>query len=261
MEKIPTYVISLDQAKEKYKRVEKDFSAIGIPVKRFSGVYAKAQPKEYIKSVIHPYVLYTIENGRRIDPEICTLGAVGCYLSHIGLWKQLLNSGEEMMHVVEDDARILSTTEKMEMFVKSVPSDWDVIYLGFMKTPLYSRRDILVSDGLYKINSWTFQTHSYVINRRGAEKLLSKALPIVHHVDSYMSFMAINGGLVAYRPSKQMIGQNLTLNSQVGHGVLSMDEALIVITRFPPSVIILSLLISLFVVVSFLIKRVAKLVR
>ena len=260
MERFPTYVISLEQAKDKFEKVERDFSAIGVPVQRFPGVYAKELPKEYLESVVHPYALYTIQNGRRIDPEISTLGAVGCYLSHVELWKQLLDSGEEVMHVLEDDATVLATVKQINKFIRSVPSDWDVIYLGFEKMHLDRKRDISLPNGVHKINSWTFQTHSYLIHRRGAEKLLRKVFPITHQVDSYMSFMAMNGGLNAYRPTKQMIKQPYNLNSQVGKGV-NIEELFVTITRLPATSLILLVLISLFIVVSFLIKKSAKLVR
>ncbi len=260
MERFPTYVISLDRAKEKYKRVERDFSAIGIQVQRFPGVYAKELPKEYLESVVHPYALYTIDNGRKIDPEISTLGAVGCYLSHVELWKKLLESEEEVMHVVEDDATVLATVEEMNEFIQSVPSDWDIIYLGFFKMhPLMTRgEDVELSNRMYRINSPTYQTHSYVINRRGAEKLLSKAFPIVHHVDSYMSFMAMKGGLNAYRPRSAFLIQDQSLGTDVSLKEFSLNETLVTILRLPPALVILTVFIAILFIVSYLIKGVAK---
>jgi GR25 family glycosyltransferase involved in LPS biosynthesis len=175
------------------------------------------------------------------------------------LWKKLLESEEEVMHVVEDDATVLATVEEINKFIQAVTSDWDIIYLGFHKMSVYPAKDVKVSDGVYRINSPTFQTHSYLIHRRGAKKLLQKALPIVHHVDSYMSFMAIQGGVIAYRPSAQLFSQQMALVSQVSHGLLSKDELLVTITRQPCYVIILCILISLLFLVSYLIKGISRL--
>lgn len=266
MEKIPTYVISLDQAREKFNTVSRDFQEVGVQVKRFPAVYGKSLTKEELQSLVHPYALYTLQQGRRISAEISTIGAIGCSLSHIRLWEQFLNSGEDAIHVLEDDAIISVPTEKINAFIKSIPEDWDVIYLGFSKSITDQRRDIKVSEGVYKIDSNVALTHSYIINQRGAEKLLSRALPIIHAVDAYMPIMAMYGGLNAYRPSEQYITQKASLFSQVGLDFKTpfrtiKDCLMINITNLPPSIIILSFFIALFVVISFLIKKVAKLVR
>lgn len=263
MEKIPAYVISLDT--EKYKKVEKEFSALGVQTNLFPAVYGKNLSKEELESLVHPYALYTIQNGRRLNFEISTLGAVGCSLSHIKLWQHLLNSGEEAIHVLEDDANVSSDKEQINKFLEAVPSDWELVFLGFGKS-LTAGKDLKVSEDVYRVTSYVALTHSYIINRRGAEKLLAKALPIVHAIDAHIPMTAMYGGLVAYRPSKQHIKQAYTLYSSVQLGLRSpvgmiRDMSMTTYTSLPSSVIILSFFIALFSVVSYLIKKAAKLVR
>ena len=251
MENIPAYVISLEHQTKKYDRLKKDFSEKGIFVKKFSGVYGKDLDKDYIKEILHPYSMYTLKDGSTSAPEFHTLGAVGCALSHIKIWQHLLSSEEEVIHVLEDDAVMADTVENINDYIRSVPEDWDVIYLGFHRHYLFPRSDISISSNVYKINTHTFQTHSYIINKKGARKLLSKAFPIIHHIDAYMSFMAMEGGVNSYRPKKPLIKQGYGYyDSQVGTGLLSMSCLRSNISCIPSPIILLCVIVTLVFAVS-----------
>jgi glycosyl transferase family 25 len=251
METIPTYVINLENSEQDYLRVKKEFSGKGVDVQRFIGVYGKALDKDYIKSVLHPYALCNIKSGSTIHAEFHTLGAVGCALSHIKLWQKLLESDSEMFHVLEDDAVIKTDISTINQFIKTVPDDWDIIYLGFLSNILDKRKDIKISDNVYKINRQTFQTQSYIINRKGAEKLLAKAFPIIHHIDSYMSFCAMEGGVNAYRPKSSYIPQRLR-RSQIQENVLNLMQPHLNLLPAPFSW--LCIFIALYVVIAYVVK-------
>jgi GR25 family glycosyltransferase involved in LPS biosynthesis len=51
-----------------------------------------------------------------------------------------------------------------------------------------------------------YGTHAYIINKKGAEKLLERVFPIVDQVDSYMSQMMLKG-LNVYRPTRSYLIQ------------------------------------------------------
>ena len=85
--------------------------------------------------------------------------------------------------------------------------DWDFIFLGYAKPS--NNIDIMITENLYKINSITFCTHSYIINKKGARKLLQSAIPIVDQIDSYISYMATTRDVNAYRPNTKYFIQNI----------------------------------------------------
>ena len=69
-----------------------------------------------------------------------------------------------------------------------------------------------------KIDNITLGLHAYIINRKGAEKLLNNAFPIVDQLDSYISFMAINRNVNCYKPKNisffyQNNDQNTTIQT------------------------------------------------
>jgi glycosyl transferase family 25 len=209
---IKTYVINLDKNMNKYKNIQNIFLPLGIYPERFSAIYGKDLNKNYINNITSPYVQYSIEKGRSLDCEIGTLGAIGCSLSHIKLWQMLINSDQDIFFILEDDAFLSSdySINDINYYINNVNSlniDWDIIYIGWYKIDPLKNQDILTSNNIYKVKSLLYCAHSYIINKKGALKLLQNAFPIIHQIDSYMSFMYMYRNVNAYRNKISYINQ------------------------------------------------------
>uniref|UniRef100_A0A8C2Y5F3 Procollagen galactosyltransferase 1-like n=2 Tax=Coturnix japonica TaxID=93934 RepID=A0A8C2Y5F3_COTJA len=116
-----------------------------------------------------------------------TKGELGCFLSHYGIWKEVVERGLEKSVVFEDDLRfeiffkrrLMNLMEELE----DEGLDWDLIYIGRKRMqvdhpeqPVPGVRNLVVADYSY----WTL---GYVLSLRGAQKLLqvqplSKMLPV-----------------------------------------------------------------------------------
>jgi GR25 family glycosyltransferase involved in LPS biosynthesis len=145
-------------------------------------------------------------------------GAMGCAMSHITIWLQLANDPlpQPSYLVLEDDV-ILDATWK-ETWEKayqsnSIPSDYDIIYLGGILPPNRSMFETaalqMLNNYIGKIKPNTFFgqtmpnryfhvcTPSYVLSKNGAAKLL-KLLELKQgcfaHIDHFMcgSFDSLN---------------------------------------------------------------------
>lgn len=209
--RIKSHVINLKSNTKKLEKVQKSLNAISIFPERFEAVYGKDLDPLYINKITYPSVQSTMKNGRYTDSNIETLGAIGCYLSHVKLWEVLANSDDDMLLILEDDAisnnfSAFQINQFLNEIIENDP-DWDVIFLGYAKPFPSANVDISITDSVYKINEITFQTHAYLLSKKGALKLLSNAFPIVDQVDSYMSYMAITRGLKSYRGSVKYLTQ------------------------------------------------------
>jgi glycosyl transferase family 25 len=215
---IKSYIINLEKYKNKYNLCYKRLNNINICPERFNAIYVEDENSEEIKKITYPSVQYIIKNGRYAHNNIGTKGAIGCYLSHITLWQMLLNSNEEMFLIFEDDINFNNTDDFINKINKSInlinKNDWDVIYLGY-----FGIKDLfkLSQQNIYyqKIEDLIYGTHAYIINRKGAQKLLNNAIPIVDQIDSYMSFMTIRNDINSYKTYDIFFFQDNKLKSTI----------------------------------------------
>jgi GR25 family glycosyltransferase involved in LPS biosynthesis len=213
---IKSYIINLEKYKNNYDLCLKKLNKINIKPERFNAIYVEDENSEEIKKITYPSVQYIIKNGRNAHNNIGTKGAIGCYLSHITLWKMLLDSDEQMFLIFEDDVDINNIYDFNNKINKTInlinKNDWDVIYVGYFD----NFKNSLKQNKYYKkIENIIYGTHAYIINRNGAEKLLQKALPIVDQIDSYMSFMALENNINSYQTSDIFFTQNNTSGTTI----------------------------------------------
>lgn len=132
-----------------------------------------------------------------------TRGAIGCYLSHIKVWKDIVEKGHKNGLVFEDDVTLPENMyARMMSSMKGVPDDWDVLLFGFhckecenMKTYRKVDRFILL--------------HTYAISYSGILKMLktNSLFPITQQIDSYMSELSPDI-LNIYTVKNPIINQN-----------------------------------------------------
>ena len=211
---IKSYIINLEKDKNKYDLCLKRLQKINLnPPERFDAIYVKDEYDDYIKSITYPSVQYTIKYGRNAHNNIGSKGAIGCYLSHIALWKKLLESDQDMFLIFEDDVDLNNNIDNLMVktndYINTInKKNWDVIFLGYSLISLLNNDIQDIPDDKYKITNIIYGLHAYIINKKGATKLLEKALPIVDQLDSYMSYMAIMRDVNMYKPTELLFIQN-----------------------------------------------------
>jgi len=241
---IKSYIINLEKYKNNYDLCLKRLSKINIKPERFNAIYVEDENSEEIKQITYPSVQYIIKNGRYAHNNIGTKGAIGCYLSHVSLWKMLLESDEEMFLIFEDDVDINNIYDFINKINKSInlinKNDWDVIYVGYFD---HFKKIFKKNQYYKKTENIIYGTHAYIINRQGAHKLLQKAIPIVDQIDSYMSFMALENNINSYQTSNEFFTQN-----NIAGTTIQTDQSIkIFITQFNDKT-----LINIFILISLL---------
>jgi glycosyl transferase family 25 len=265
VQEIPSYVINLDQNKNKWFKTKQTLNNFGINPQRFSAVYGKNLDNNFINNITDPSVYYSITYGRSTDEQMSGLGAIGCYLSHIKLWQNLVNSETQNTFLIfEDDVEVNFSnknnyTQNINYFVQNVITtqpDWDFIFLGYSKPLLIFSNDVC-NKNICQIKDKTFCTHAYIINKKGAKKLLDKAFPIVHQIDSFISFMSAREDIKSFRPIKPFFIQseeitNIIFNSSmIQEGPIKSIKT--IITRFNNKVILYSLFMIFIIFIYFII--------
>lgn len=196
---INIYIINMARNPDRYKRFKKsigktDLKSIGFT--RIEGVDGK---KLNIKELVSPEAYSNIIKSektkyRKFHYEL-TRGAVGCYLSHINVYKAVKRQKNKYAFIFEDDVKIIKPNllKEVNNIIPTIPSDWDILLLGCVcfvcgKFTSY-----------YDVNRY-FLMHGYIIKKSSAEKILHmiENEPIEQQIDAKFSDLAERGLLKIY---------------------------------------------------------------
>lgn len=139
--------------------------------------------------IIHPdaqrEMILTKRRGHRLYHYEITPGAVGCYLSHVEVWKECANSGVPFL-VMEDDYGMSRTFwADLSGCLGQVPDDSDIILLNRNHVIDYS---ILFWRGCIQAEQF-FSTIAYIITPRACAQILESPdlFPIRQQIDLWIS--------------------------------------------------------------------------
>ncbi|KAL3312013.1 hypothetical protein Ciccas_009399 [Cichlidogyrus casuarinus] len=119
-------------------------------------------------------------------------GEIGCFLSHYQIWQEMIEKGYQSVLIFEDDVRfsagfMRSMRKALEEANTHVPG-WDLMYLG--RKRMSKNEKTVANTTLLAWPDYTYWTLAYVLNRRGAEKLVrQKPLDRIVAVDEYIPIM------------------------------------------------------------------------
>lgn len=177
--KFKIFVINLDSSVERLKSMQAQCDRLGLKFERVSAVRG-CELSVHDKSKI-----YSLEQNLKKYDKVLNDGEIGCYLSHIKCWKKLIEEELDYALVLEDDGML---TDELPLFITKLAKSfehWDYIHLshGSKVKPVIDSLDM--GDGIWlqktlKLNS---TTTGQFISFKGAQKLVSSALPISRPVD------------------------------------------------------------------------------
>lgn len=150
------YVINLDRRKDRLEHIKRDCKNANINFERFSAVNGKELNKhqEYIDKYID-----TSKNLKN--------GQIGCALSHIKIWEDIVKNGYSNTVILEDDGFIPNNFNTvLKNSLNSLPKKWDLVSFNcsWCQATAYNKY-------LYKLNT-NICTLSYLVSNEGARKLL-----------------------------------------------------------------------------------------
>ena len=170
-------------------------------------------------------------DGRAIQPEIlpeiatplcatfCTPGMVGCAMSHVTCWREVVRRKLSHALILEDDAIFVPHfARKLDEAMRSAPPDFHILLAGCFLCADYMQRmchgGCLPIEGPQNMrNVGIFAgTHAYIVTQEGAQFLLRHIPPIKGHIDMQMSML---DGLRVYRPQQLLAVQEDMATSSI----------------------------------------------
>lgn len=172
------FVINLENAKEKRKKIQKNLNNFNISYELFPAINGHTTSHNKICKY-----WYDPNNHRYL-----TKGELGCALSHYNIWKKIADENISRAIILEDDVTIVDKDFLKK--VENIPlTDYDFMYLGRKKISnnpeqIYNNNTELV------IPQFSYWLCAYCITNNGAKYLanslfLNNLLP----VDEYVPYM------------------------------------------------------------------------
>lgn len=159
------------------------------------------------------YIDKITNEGKSISEygKILTKGELGCALSHISIYMKMINENIDQAIVFEDDIELTKGFHEFKFNIDKLPKDWELVLLGYysnVATEIQTKYSLRYSKKIsnnyetVRLVQLAFGTHGYLINKKGAEKLLGSLdkiiKPIDHYtgVDRFINMYAINPRVV-----------------------------------------------------------------
>jgi glycosyl transferase family 25 len=183
------YVINLARATERRQKMQAQADALGIHLDFIEAVDGKTITDADRALVDH-------EKRRRITPYPLTDNEIGCWLSHRRAMQRLIESGDRMATILEDDAALAPDFPRVLEVVEARGAPFDVVDLhrNLKKHEIFAVcRPLLPGFSLGRIGYTHMNATGYVMSHEGAQKFLAYAKRFVHAVDKEMHSYWANG--------------------------------------------------------------------
>ncbi|MDH0356563.1 glycosyltransferase family 25 protein [Morganella sp. GD04133] len=178
--KMNNFVISLRDNNEKRRaHITEQFSGKNIPFEFFNAIN---------KTQLH----VADELGVTFDNPNLSPGEKGCFLSHITLWKKIIDEDITVAGIFEDDIYLSKESEKALSSYDWVSNKLDVIKIEKssekVKTSVNPVIRINNNINIFRLNSKNLGTAGYIITNKGARYLLNKITtePLKNPIDHDM---------------------------------------------------------------------------
>ena len=176
----------MKRSEDRRRAISERFHELGIPFEIFSAVDGYQLSAEEI--ALSSPGRSTSVRGRELLPT-----ELGCAMSHLRVYEQFLASDREHILVVEDDAEFGIAAKDFLSHLDALPSDWEVV--NFVTDAKVKPIGDPVRD-IYRVTTMERGCNgavAYLVNRRGAEKLLAVAYPIGYSADGLLCATSVTG--------------------------------------------------------------------
>jgi len=239
------YVITLKRAGERHRFVKKELN--GLDFQFFFGV----DGNKLDVSLLEEKGLYNSEiaRKRKYGHSEMTLGEIGCALSHLNVYKDIVSKNYERALILEDDVFIKTEMSGKSLFniLNELPKDWDLCYFGYneigkkigfsVHLRQYFLYPLLFIMGIKKFNPFKYYrrfsrnysenlnisgcnygTHAYAVTNKCAQKILDNRKVVIEASDYLLSTFCQSGILKAFNLKRKIFYQQREkLKSMINH--------------------------------------------
>ncbi|PHM47180.1 glycosyltransferase family 25 protein [Xenorhabdus miraniensis] len=202
------FVINLEQDIDRKLSIQNQLEKVNLDAEFMTGVYGRELSDEQLKKICPDF-----------NKIYLTLGEVGCSMSHLNVYKKIIDNNIPISLVLEDDAKLdhrlpnvlraiesIAMSEKPIVLLLSKPNEY---FDSFKKQLIDEYQIVNVIDAAF--------AHGYVINQAAAKKLYHFLTPIRFAADEWKLFREL--GVVKLKAVVPPVIEltDMYLNSSIGN--------------------------------------------
>lgn len=177
---LPTYCISLTRATERRRLMLSQAAGMGLTNFQFINA-VEAKILDYDKLV--EAGLYDDSKARCFHGAPLSLNEIAASLSHGLAYQRIVERGDPLALVLEDDALFL-TGRVNQISLARLPADSEIVYLNtFREAGTPADR---IDGTLFGVEAYTGSAAAYLLTQTGARKLAAIHKPVVHAADGLL---------------------------------------------------------------------------
>jgi len=222
----PVLVLNLKRRTDRWRHASNQLRSNGFNnVHRIEAIEGKLLSNRHQKLVVSQEGLQSLRRPRKRHEELGTLGAVGCFLSHMLAWQHILDIGQPMI-IMEDDALFRKDWKRFSIFRNphNQLKSWDLVLIGYSllrhavsstdkKMFDTNHQQQLATSPIKPLTCLFFGTQFYYVTPKAASLLLKHALPLSVQVDTYIAEQILQGpqSLQSLQDNRQVSSNDMIL--------------------------------------------------
>ncbi len=173
---LPIWLINLPRSVERRAAMEVQLEKLGLNFRLFEAVNGRDDWEKLAPSIDIPAFERNV--GRRVMP-----GEIGCYHSHLGVWRELLAGDAMVGLVLEDDVIFHDDFVDAVNAALAVVDKWDIVKLNHIRAKFPVAKVDIGHWHLSGFRGAFTGTGAYLITQDAARRMLDRSLPIVRPID------------------------------------------------------------------------------
>jgi glycosyl transferase family 25 len=179
------FVISLESSLSRQEHIKNEFLKEKIPFSFF-----KAVTPDKINSVSEKI-------GVDVSNREITNGEVACFLSHVSLWKKMIDNNLDYICIFEDDINLGTNVSKFLLDMSCYPEDFDIIKLESFDKEVFIDKNFnrkVLDRNVFKLVSRNLGGAGYILSRKCSQKLINflKNCENIEAVDNFLFETILN---------------------------------------------------------------------
>ncbi|MWN90077.1 hypothetical protein GQ597_05075 [Gilliamella sp. Pra-s65] len=167
------FIINLERESAKKEHIKKECEKLNLDFEIYNAVDGNALSEEFIQNAVYDY-----------PNNFLTKGEIGCALSHINVYKKIIQNNLPYALVLEDDAVL---DEKLPDFLNSFKNKNDKKGIFLLTADfhyLVNKKFNLDSFDIFEVTR-AIRATGYIITNEAAKKLIKFLYPIRYEADMF----------------------------------------------------------------------------